>query len=136
MVYNKSKALYLKGSLMKKLSVLLGIIILSSGISYAAINEDRTSDIDLLRNQGFSESTLQVVDTAKFHDSNGRSNRYFKKSKNKFGRGYSAIKTYIDPVQDDGLFGEHQIHFSNSWDFGRNNYAVRRNNTSKEVDNL
>ena len=121
---------------MKNLSVLLGVIILSSGMSFGAINDNATSDIDLLRNQGYSESILEVVDTAKSHDSNGLTPRYYtSRGKNKLGRGYTSLKTYIDPVQDDGLFGDHQINFSNSWTWGRNKYSskYRKVNT---VENL
>ena len=121
---------------MKKLSVLLGVIILSSGISFASIDDNATSDIDLLRNQGFSESMLEVVDVAKSHDSNNTSKRYYtSRSKRKMGRAYSTIKTYIDPVQDDGLFGEHQINFSNSWDYNKNKYSSRYKKV-KTTENL
>ena len=121
---------------MRKVFVLLSIAALSMGASFASINDNATSDIDLLRNQGFSESILEVIDTARNHDSNGVTPRYYtSRSKNKLGRGYTSFKTYIDPVQDDGLFGDHQINFSNSWTWGRNRYSskYRKVNT---VENL
>ena len=120
---------------MKKVLVLFGAIILSTGISFGEIQEGTTSDIDNLRRQGFSESMLEVVDTARYHDSNGKTSRYFDRSRNKLGRGYSSIKNYIDPGQDDGLFGDHQIQFSNSWDWGKNRYAVRKKKVQK-TENL
>ena len=121
---------------MKKLVLLFGVMILSGGMSFAVLEEGKSSDIDTLRSQGFSESMLEVVDTARSHDSNGQSLRYFDRSKNKMGRGYSSIKKYIDPMQDDGRFGEHQIHFSNSWDWGRNGYALRRKKVVQQTENL
>ena len=111
---------------MKKLSVLLGVIILSTGVGFASMNDNETSDIDLLRTQGFSESTLEVIDMARNHDSNNGYKRYYtSRGKNKLGRAYSSIKKYVDPIQDDGRFGEHQIQYSNSWDWGRNKYSSR-----------
>ena len=123
---------------MKKLSVLLGIILLSMGASFAYMNDGETSDIDLLRTQGYSEAILQVVDTAKYHDSNSRSKRYYKGGADqgkKLGKGYSVLKIYVDPLQDDGRFGEHQINFSNSWDWGRNRYSERYKKVN-EIENL
>jgi len=120
---------------MKKVFVLFGAIILSTGMSLAVIDESKTSDIDSLRDQGFSESMLEIVDTVRYRNSNAKVPRYFDKSRNKMGRGYSSLKQYIDPCQDDGLFGEHQVHFSNSWDWGKNRYAVRKKKVIK-TENL
>ena len=121
---------------MRKVFVLLSIAALSMGASFAAINDNATSDIDLLRNQGYSEGILNVIDTAKSHDGNGNNPRYYTtRGKNALGRGYTSLKTYIDPVQDDGLFGEHQINFSNSWTWGRNRYSSRYRKANN-VENL
>ena len=125
---------------MKKLLVLLGIIILPCTSALASIGEYQTSDIDTLRYEGYSESMLQAVDTSKYHQTRGKSKRYFQstsqtKSGKKLGRAYSYIKTYVDPAQDDGLFGEHQINFSNSWDWGKNNYSSRYKKV-EQIDNL
>ena len=123
---------------MKKLSVLLGAIILSTGVSFAYMDDGQTSNIDVLRSQGYSEAILHVVDTARNHDSNGITPRYYKRSMNngkRLGKGYSVLKTYVDPAQDDGLFGEHQINFSNSWDWGRNKYSARYKKIN-EVESL
>lgn len=119
---------------MKKLLVLLGVAVLSSGVSFASIDETKTSDIDILRNQGYSESMLNVVDVAKsFNSYNKGKSRYYRNAMDRgnfFGKKYSYLKTYFDPVQDDGLFGEHQINFSNSWDWGRNRYSSRYTSVS------
>ncbi len=118
---------------MKKLAVLLGVIMLSSAC-LAYIEEDKTSDIDALRQGGFSEGMLHVVDTAKYHHTRGKQERYFlngPRSGKKLGRGYSSLKGYVDPTQDDGILGEHQVNFSNSWDWGRNRYSARYKATQK-----
>ena len=132
------KYLFLKGSLMKKLFVLLGVIVLSTGMSFASMSESDTSNIDILRRQGFSESALHIVDTAKYH-AGDKSGRYYTRNVDngkKLGKTYTVIKDYVDPIQDDGLFGEHQINFSNSWDWGRNKYSGRYNSKEKKVENL
>lgn len=137
MVYNVSKSTLLKGSLMKKLLVLLGAVILSSGISFAAIGENETTDIDYLRSLGYSESALQIVDTAKYHGSHGKP-RYYQRNVNngkKLGKAYTVVKYWFDPAQDDGLFGEHQINFSNSWTWEKNKYSSRYK-PAKGVENL
>ncbi len=120
---------------MNKLFALLGAGILLSGISFAYINESATSDLNILKGQGYSDSMLRVVDTARYHDTNGTYQRHYGKSRKKLGRSYSVIKTYVDPVQDDGLFGEHQINFSNSWDWGQNKYSGRYKKV-ESIENL
>ena len=110
---------------MKKILAFLGVIVVSTGVSFAVIHEDKTSDIDVLRQQGFSESALQVVDIAKFHNQAGK----YKKQFSKKSQGvYSTLKVYVDPIQDDGDFGEHQVNFSNTWKGNETNYS-----SSKEV---
>ncbi|MBR1617235.1 hypothetical protein IJ670_03705 [bacterium] len=106
---------------MKKLLLLCGIIALSCTASLAYYNEGELTDIDTLRRDGYSESMLQSVDFAKYHQSGHGTTyvRHFKHKdeikKSKIGRAYSALKQYFDPAQDDGYFGNRQIEFSNTW---------------------
>ena len=123
---------------MKKLLVLFGVLVFVPSLSYAYINESETSDIDVLCAQGYSVSTLQVVDTARYHNSgkNSKNKRYFRlKDNNKFGRAYTFVKNYLDPIQDDGRFGEHEINYTNTWSGEYTNYSTGRE-PIQEIDNL
>ncbi len=123
---------------MKKLLVLFGVLVFVPAFSYAYIEESETSDMSTLRDQGFSLSTLEVVDTVKYHnsDKNHRYQRKFnKKDHNFFGKSYQYIKNYVDPIQDDGLFAEHEINYSNTWSGDNARYSSERDSVNY-VDNL
>jgi len=109
---------------MKKIITLLGIATLIVSVSFAAIDENETGNIDVLRSQGYSESTLRIMDTIKSLNQGpeGKYKRYFSKKKN---TPYSALKVYVDPIQDDGEFGVHQINFTNTWKGNETNYSTR-----------
>ena len=111
---------------MKKILILSGLFLISAAGCFAYIDENATSEIDTLRAQGFSESMLRVVDftNEKNQGINGNYVRRFqpKKQSGKMGA-YQKVKVYFDPTQDDGLFGEHQINFSNSWLGDENSYS-------------
>lgn len=114
---------------MKKLLVLFGIILLSQGISFAAIKTDESANIDTLRAQGYSESALRVIDTVNNiqQGKDGKYAKYYtkKEGSNLLGRAYSRVKEYFDPIQDDGKFGVHQINFSNDWMRDETSYSSR-----------
>ncbi len=114
---------------MKKLIVLCGLATLSTSLSFAYFESTKTSDIDILRAQGYSESTLQVVDwanaTNKGQDSTYVRHFVKKQPKGKLGKAYTNLKLYVDPSQDDGLFGEHQINFTNTWNGDNTKYSTR-----------
>lgn len=103
---------------MKKISILFGVLFISSLSCFAYLDESMTSDIDALRAQGYSESMLQVIDLVNDINKGINSNyeRRFKpvRCSGKMGA-YSKMKIYFDPTQDDGRFGEHQVIFSNTW---------------------
>ena len=123
---------------MKKLALTLCIAIAATSASYAYYLENDTHEIDTLRAQGFSESTIQAVDISTRHNKgkNHRNKyRYTKKDSNPIGNAYTKIREYFDPVQDDGLFGEHQIIFSNTWGDATPEYASRFS-SSYSSDNL
>ena len=103
---------------MKKITALFAVTLLSIGVSNAAMSDSQTTDIDILRSQGFSETALRAIDTVKANNQGpaGKYQRYFiPKKSNIFGRAYSNVKNYIDTAQDDGRFGQRQINFTNTF---------------------
>lgn len=128
MVYNiiKSDNFSYRGSLMKKILIMSGLFLISTASCFAYLNESTSSDVETLRAQGFSENMLRVIDLAneKNKGINGNYVRHFQpKNQSKKLGAYSKVKIYFDPTQDDGLFGEHQINFSNSWMGDENSYS-------------
>lgn len=118
-----------KESLMKKVLVLFGILSIAPMAAFAYVNESKTSSVEVLRAQGYSESTLRVMDTVndlnKGEDVNKKYVRRFQpKKSNAFGRGYTSLKHYWDPAQEDDSFGEHQIEFTNTWQGDSPHYAT------------
>ena len=124
---------------MKKFAITLCLVLCATGATFAYYEEDTMQKIDVLRAQGFSESTIQTVDVATKlnRGRNGKTTSTFakKRGKNALGRSYTAIKNYFDPLQDDGNFGEHQIQFTNTWNSDVPEYANKFNN-SYSVENL
>lgn len=103
---------------MKKLALLFGLVIATTGISLAYIEAGKSSDIETLHIQGFSTSALEAMDTIKYLNQ-GSDEKYVRrfapKKHKKIGKGYQQLKSYFDPIQDDGQFAQHQINFSNTW---------------------
>ncbi len=124
---------------MKKLLVLLGVMAFIPAVSFAYYNENETSDIDVLRAQGYSDSALMMVDLANDINKgqNGTYTRRFqpKTPKGKLGNAYTHLKRYVDPFQDDGKFGEHEINFTNTWMDGTTHYSSALEEKSS-VENL
>ena len=124
---------------MKKILAFVGIMALSATASYAFYTESNTSSVDMLRRQGYSESALRVVDTVKYN-ARGTNGKYQKRfipvaQNSKIGRSYSYLKSYIDPIQDDGEFAQHQINFTNTWNGDETHYSQKRFD-SRGIDNL
>ena len=124
---------------MKKIAILFGAIMISTTVSMAYMQENETSNIDSLRAQGFSRSTLEVVD--KVSDMNKGKNTVYerrfvtKKHHNKLGKIYTEIKNYVDPSQDNGKFGEQPITFTNTWQGFDTKYSSEKDEI-KPVENL
>ena len=124
---------------MKKLLVLFGVMALLPMASFAYYYENETADIDVLKAQGYSDSALMIVDLT--NDINKGQNgtytrRYQQKSpKGKLGNAYTYLKRYVDPFQDDGKFGEHQINFTNTWT-GENAHYSSALEEKSTVENL
>lgn len=103
---------------MKKVLVLFGILSVVPMAAFAYIEGSTSADVQTLKKQGFSENTLKVVDLVR-STSVGTNETYVRqytpKKSNKIGKSYTRLKTYFDPIQEDDMFGEHQIEFSNTW---------------------
>lgn len=125
---------------MKKLIALMGILSLTTGLSFAYINESKTSDVEVLKSQGFSDSALKIVDLVNTQQAglDGKYVKYYQPKKHKgLGKPYTRLKNYIDPVQDDGMFGEHQIHYSNSWrPMEEEPQYIKKSQPSTGIENL
>ena len=120
---------------MKKVIALFTTMLIATGTSFAAIDENKIGDIDVLRAQGFSESTLRILDTVNYQNksmSKKYERRFVKKEK---PSAYTAVKLYFDPMQDDDNFGEHQINFTNTWNGNETNYTTRKVE-QKPIENL
>ena len=123
---------------MKKILVLFGIIAIAPLSVSAYINEGESTSMKTLQTQGFSPSTIQAVDWTKYRNqgSNGRYVRYYQQKQNGFlGRAYHRLKTYVDPYQDDGKFGDTHIQFSNTW-MGDDTFYSDDYSRNRQVENL
>lgn len=125
---------------MKKLFVLFGIFTFLGSASFAYYYENETLNPETLRAQGFSDSAIKITDKVHSFNEGVHSDyqRRYKRedSKNKIGKGYLYLKNYVDPAQDDGLFAEHEINFSNTWADGLTNYTTPEKPTNGVVENL
>lgn len=113
---------------MKKSLMLLIAMTIIPNASFAFVEPQEVADLDSLRIQGYSESALRVVDRARYAQESyeGGYVRYFapKKPKNNLGKAYTALKLYVDPIQDDNLFAEHQINYTNTWTGENQGFSV------------
>lgn len=99
---------------MKKTVAILSILALSQ-CAFAYIKEGTTSDVDKLQNKGFSQTTLKIIDGERARQARDGEHyvRYYEHDYYKKSSLYQKIKVYLDPIQDDGLFGERENSFSN-----------------------
>ena len=111
---------------MKKILILSGLFLISTLGCFAYYDENQSSKVDTLRAQGYSENMLRVMDLVNAKNQ-GINSSYVRRFQPKTQSGkmsaYQKVKVYFDPIQDDGLFGEHQINFSNSWMGDDNSYS-------------
>ena len=103
---------------MKKILLSLTVMTVIPCVSMAYLSETETNQIETLKAQGYSTPTLQLMDTVNYQNK-GINGNYEKKFKNHRADGkigwYQRLKEYVDPAQDDGHFGEHDVTFSNNW---------------------
>ena len=123
---------------MKKLLV-FGIIALSTSACFAYLEEDKTATVETMRASGYSTPTLEMLDTCVYHDKGEHSNyvRYYRQKphKNFIGRAYTYAKKYFDPAQDDGMFADHEVEFSNTW-YGDKTFYSSELEPANNVENL
>lgn len=87
--------------------VLTIIVFTATGFASAEITVRDYMSINFLDKQGYSDDTLKIVETnkAKTFGELPPQSVY----KNKLHKGYKLMMNYIDPSEDDGQFGNHQI---------------------------
>ncbi len=122
---------------MKKILLSLSMIALVSTSAFAYINEGTSGAVKTLEKQGFSKSTLEVIDWVNYRQEGAEEKyvRRFVPKRNYLGRLYQYIKVYTDPIQDDGRFGDHHVEFSNTW-FGNDVFYSSDLRKNKKIENL
>ena len=124
---------------MKKILVLLGVAAISQASTLAYMYENETSSMRVMGAQGYSTATMQVVDLINYRNrgANGKYVRHFQKRQHGrgLGKAYQELKEYVDPAQDDGLFGEHSIQFTNTWKGNDTHYSSEQE-MNEQVENL
>ena len=110
---------------MKKIMTLLSVMVLSTATSFAFISETQNSDLNALRAQGYSESTIRIMDTIKAKNQ-GLAGNYKREYTLPKESPYTRVKLYFDLAQDDDRFGEHQINYTNSWNDDDTHYSTRK----------
>ena len=122
---------------MKKIFALLCFTLIIPTVAFSYLYENETSNPQVLKEQGFSRSMLEVVDWANYRNTDKTSHyvRYYQPKDHKYlGKVYSRIKQYVDPIQDDGFFGDRQIEFSNTWNSDLTRYSTDKNQTTQVED--
>ena len=120
---------------MKKVLVLLGIMTFAHMSTMAYMYEGETSSMETLGAQGFSRSTMEITDWANYRNGGPHTKyvRYYQPKKGNFlSRSYQKIKEYVDPLQDNGNFGDNGIEFSNTWMGDDTFYSSDRKATGAE----
>ncbi len=110
---------------MKKLATLLTMLMLTSS-AMAVYIEGKTTDPELLRKTGNSESAIRLIEDVKVRNSGYDGEPYesfyqdtsyngdFSSNKKEFILSwYRKVRDQIDPAQDDGYFGKHQVNYNN-----------------------
>ena len=123
---------------MKKILLALGIISVLQLCASAYLYENETSAVSTLEAQGYSKSALEAVDWVNSRNGGKHSKyvRHYNQKKNGIlGRAYQALKLYVDPAQDDGRFGDHEIEYSNTW-LGNSTHYSSDMSENRQVENL
>lgn len=109
---------------MKKIMALFAATLICTNLTFAYIEEGKTSDIQVMQNQGYSQSALRIVDTINFQSRGVK--KYDRRYKKTEPSGYAYVKRYLDPLQDDDNFGEHEINFTNTWNNDEPHYTTTK----------
>lgn len=104
---------------MKKAILLLALLIMAPK-AFAYVEEYTTSDIKTLTGAGYSQETLEVVDTARMLKQGTERDYvpFYKRnyySSNPVLKWYQVAKRYIDPAQNEHVFGVREIRYQNGW---------------------
>ncbi len=107
---------------MKKFAItlcILGGLSIAPG-AFAAIQSEDISTVPHLKSEGYSTGMTHITDTVKYHHSNGTAEPYYNQdplagATDEKGKWYTVVKRWLDPAQDDGMFGNHDITFTNDW---------------------
>lgn len=106
---------------MKKFAIT--ICILGAGAvsgAFASFQSDESSTVPHLKGEGYSTEMTKVTDLVRYNHSNKTIEPYYDKdvyagSTDERGKWYTTVKRWLDPAQDDELFGRHEINFTNDW---------------------
>ncbi len=112
---------------MKKLFLIAcSLLIMPSAFAYITTSE--LTDVNYLKGKGYSEPMLKTIDMQKSNQTGPhgtykrvyQTNRYVKPSGSFLNQTkehllyfYDKAKLYLDPIQDDDLFGNHESSFTN-----------------------
>lgn len=106
---------------MKKFAIT--ICILGAGLAsgaFASFQSEDVSTVPHLKGEGFSTEMTKVTDLVRYNHSNKTIEPYYDKdvyagSTDRREKWYTTVKRWLDPAQDDGLFGRHEINYTNDW---------------------
>ncbi len=113
---------------MKKLAILLTMLMFTP-IAMAVFVEGTGTNPDILRKTGHSEATIRLLEDVKVRNSGYGGTPYesyftdvsyengYPSKKAFMLDWYKKIRNSIDPGQDDGYFGKHEIHYDNRYFF-------------------
>jgi len=123
---------------MKKFAItfcILGVLGVTAS-AFADIQEENMASVPFLRADGHTEQMSRIADYVRYKHSNETAVPYY--SQDSYAdadthalKWYTAIKRWFDPAQDDGLFGRHEINFTNAWS---ENTPPLFNDSSKSKD--
>lgn len=104
---------------MKKAALILALLMITPA-SFAYIEEFTTSDNKTLQGTGYSQSTLEIIDTARMIKQGVErdyvpyySRQYY--SKTPVRKWYQVAKRYFDPAASEEVFGVRELHYQNTW---------------------
>jgi len=108
---------------MKKFAItlcILGGLSLTSG-AFAYIQSEDMSTVPQIKAEGFSTEMSKVTDLVRYNHSKATADTYYDLDPYADCEGsdklkwYTYVKRWFDPIQDDEMFGRHDINFSNKW---------------------
>lgn len=107
---------------MKKIAITLCILggLGIASCAFASIREESMATVPFLRADGHTEEMGKIADYVIYKHSNETAIPYYNQDPYADAathglKWYTAIKRWFDPMQDDMLFGRHEIKFSNAW---------------------